>query len=188
MGNRRCILCKKVGSRGYFGFPQKIQEVFEKWHQVCEIPANTDIKRQFVCFRHFQMEDLVQFSSYYKPKSGKYLLTFGIFCYILKYPSPLNTKRTKQNTSSSIQQSNGSTMAWSRSTLAISTGSKLRFRSFSELFEFPVVSCSACFFVDSFEVTQHILLCPKTCLKFRARDIIMVVPMCCKQVIVDKRL
>ena len=75
MGNQRCILCKTIGSRGYFGFPiaQKFRETFENWLKVCEIPANTDIKRQFVCFRHFQMEDLVQFSNYYKPKSGKYL-------------------------------------------------------------------------------------------------------------------
>ena len=77
MGNRRCRLCQKVGTKGIFSFPPvKRKKIHEQWLQVCDLPPTTDTKNIFVCFRHFQQDDLEECANWFKPKYGKLRLKY----------------------------------------------------------------------------------------------------------------
>ena len=77
MGNRRCIICKKVGTKGIFSFPPaNRKKIREEWLKVCDLPASTDTKNIFVCFRHFHLKDLEELSNWFKPFPGKLNIFF----------------------------------------------------------------------------------------------------------------
>ena len=53
MGNKRCKLCQKVGTKGFFSFPtMKLKEIRAKWLEVCELPAETDTRNLFIFKQH----------------------------------------------------------------------------------------------------------------------------------------
>ena len=75
MGNKRCFLCdtvQKTGEKGFFGFPSSIKQknVREKWIEICQIPAETNTKNVAVCFRHFESNQIEEYSNYVRLKAG----------------------------------------------------------------------------------------------------------------------
>ena len=69
MGNKRCKLCQKVGTKGFFGFPTNKKGMAAtrgKWLEVCELPAETETGKLYICFRHFQAQNIEEFSNYFR--------------------------------------------------------------------------------------------------------------------------
>merc|ERR1712001_602099 len=70
MVNKRCKLCQSVqknGAKGYFSFPTiKRKPIREKWLKVCELPAETETRNVFICFRHFQLNNVEECSNYFR--------------------------------------------------------------------------------------------------------------------------
>ena len=59
--------------KGIFSFPPvNRKKIREEWLKVCDLPASTDTKNIFVCFRHFHLKDLEELSNWFKPFPGKF--------------------------------------------------------------------------------------------------------------------
>ena len=79
MGNKRCKLCQKVGTKGFFSFPTNKKGMAAtrgKWLEVCELPAETDTGKLYICFRHFQADNIEEFSNYFRVIPGKFSSCF----------------------------------------------------------------------------------------------------------------
>ena len=76
MVSKRCILCKRVGSKGFFSFPSakskatQTKKARENWLVACDLPADADTKNKFVCFMHFKTNEIEEFSNHCKPMPG----------------------------------------------------------------------------------------------------------------------
>ena len=83
MGNKRCKLCQKVGTKGFFGFPTNKKGMAAtrgKWLEICELPAETETGKLYICFRHFQANNIEECSNFFRVIPGKFLLLFSKYC------------------------------------------------------------------------------------------------------------
>ena len=71
MGKKRCKLCPSVGVKGFFTFPTaKRKHICEEWLKICDLPADTDTRNMFVCFRHFDSSEIEPSIGYFRAKPG----------------------------------------------------------------------------------------------------------------------
>ena len=68
MGNLRCVLCHKIGARGFFRFPK---DSAKAWLKALNLDEGLDVKPLRICYRHFSECDLENFKKQIRVKPGK---------------------------------------------------------------------------------------------------------------------